>query len=88
MLPLEGIRIIEFGMGVVAPHLVRQLADLGADAIKIESRKKPDMMRGSQPEKHEKSITFSSSARNKRSMALDLSRPEAIEIARAQRMKR
>ena len=44
-LPLEGIRVIEFGYGIAAPVAARNLGQFGADAIRVESRRKPDSLR-------------------------------------------
>jgi benzylsuccinate CoA-transferase BbsF subunit len=44
-LPLAGIRVLEFGYGVAAPVACRNLGQFGADAIKIESVRRPDSLR-------------------------------------------
>ncbi len=44
-LPLQGIRAIEFGYGVAAPVCCRNLAQFGADVIKVESVRRPDSLR-------------------------------------------
>jgi benzylsuccinate CoA-transferase BbsF subunit len=44
-LPLAGIRVLEFGYGVAAPVACRNLGHFGADAIKIESVRRPDSLR-------------------------------------------
>jgi benzylsuccinate CoA-transferase BbsF subunit len=44
-LPLEGIRVVEFGYGIAAPVAARNLGQFGADAIRVESRRKPDSLR-------------------------------------------
>ena len=43
--PLAGIRVLEFGYGVAAPVCCRNLAQFGADAIRVESVRKPDSLR-------------------------------------------
>src|ERR1700722_9172634 len=45
LLPLEGIRVLEFGYGVAAPVACRNLAQFGADVIKVESARRPDSLR-------------------------------------------
>jgi benzylsuccinate CoA-transferase BbsF subunit len=44
-LPLEGIRVLEFGYGVAAPVCCRNLGQFGADAIRVESVRRPDSLR-------------------------------------------
>ena len=44
-LPLEGYRIIDFGWAAAAPRATCLLADMGAEVIKVETRKRPDPVR-------------------------------------------
>ena len=44
-LPLEGVRVLELGYGIAAPVAARNLAQLGADVIRVESARKPDSLR-------------------------------------------
>lgn len=71
---LDGIRITDFTTMVNGSFTTRLLADMGADVIKIEA---PD----GDPWRNW-GIAFLSSNRGKRSMSIDLKRPEAREIAR------
>ena len=43
--PLEGLRVLEFGYGVAAPVACRNLAQFGADVIRVESVHHPDSLR-------------------------------------------
>jgi benzylsuccinate CoA-transferase BbsF subunit len=43
--PLAGIRVLEFGYGVAAPVCCRNLAQYGADVIRVESTRRPDSLR-------------------------------------------
>ena len=45
MLPLAGIRVLELGYGIAAPVAARNLAQFGADVIRVESRRRPDSLR-------------------------------------------
>ena len=67
--PLEGIRVLDFGIGGVGVEAGRMLADYGADVIKVETRTYPDFIRvlgGT-----EMSASFASSNRNKRSFGVN-----------------
>ena len=44
-LPLEGFRVLELGYGIAAPVAARNLAQFGADVIRVESARKPDSLR-------------------------------------------
>ncbi len=79
VLPLRGLRIIDLTMGWAGPSATRQMADLGADVIKVESCQYPDWFRGTdtRPPYHEetlyeKSHWFQMMNRNKRGITLDL----------------
>ena len=78
--PLEGIRIIDMTHVILGPYATQQLADLGADVIKIES---PigDPMRYIGPCKTKAmGPIFLHINRNKRSISLDLKKQEARDI--------
>ena len=81
MLPLEGIRVIEFTNIASGPFCGMLLADMGADVIKVE---KPtgDDMRFWPPISDGYSENFASVNRNKRSIALNLKSDEDIQVAK------
>ncbi|MFI5427139.1 CoA transferase [Aeromicrobium sp. UC242_57] len=86
-LPLEGITVIEVGRFISAPWAAQLLADFGADVIKIEHPVGGDLMRMSGPHlldaegnKTQESAYYLSTNRNKRSVALDYTRPEGREV--------
>jgi crotonobetainyl-CoA:carnitine CoA-transferase CaiB-like acyl-CoA transferase len=82
MLPLEGVRIVEFCEVAAGPFCGMLLADMGADVIKVE-RPDGDGMRQWPPISAGYSENFASLNRNKRSIALDLKNPEDLVTARA-----
>lgn len=75
--PLDGIRIIEIANVVAGPSAAAQLADQGADVIKVEPPS-GDIIRKSS--KTGLPPTFISCNRGKRSLTLDLKQDAAQEI--------
>lgn len=76
---LEGIRIVDLSMGWAGPLACRQLADMGADVIKVESCERFDWWRSweatpqwIEDDGAEKSSAFNMVNRNKRAITLDL----------------
>ena len=76
-LPYEGLRVVEFTHMVMGPACGLLLADLGAEVIKVEPVEGDSTRRllGSG------AGFFPAFNRNKKSIALDLKRPEGIEAA-------
>jgi crotonobetainyl-CoA:carnitine CoA-transferase CaiB-like acyl-CoA transferase len=83
MLPLEGVRVIEFCNVAAGPFCGMLLADMGADVIKVEHPQGGDTMRAWPPLTGGYSENFASLNRNKRSVTLDLKRAEDRERAKA-----
>jgi len=71
---LNGLRILDFTWMLAGPYGTRILADFGAEVIKVQSRK---TARGA-----ESNVTgyFNTWNRNKRSITLDMSHPEARQM--------
>ncbi|WP_019158110.1 CaiB/BaiF CoA transferase family protein [Brevibacterium senegalense] len=78
--PLEGITVISCEQAVAAPFAARQLADLGARAIKIERPGVGDFARGYDTTVQGMSSHFVWINRSKESLTLDLKSPEAAGI--------
>ncbi|MGH8445725.1 MAG: CoA transferase, partial [Solimonas sp.] len=78
--PLQGLRVLDFTHDWAGPHAVRVLGDYGAEIIKIEYPKRLDGMRGGYPKKVNEFARFWQLHRNKRSLTLDLARPDHLEI--------
>ncbi|MDY7034883.1 MAG: CoA transferase [Thermodesulfobacteriota bacterium] len=76
-LPLENIRITDFTWWQSGPQATQYLAVMGAEVIKIESRKRLDALR-----RLAGGIPFIALNRGKKSCTLNLTQPEGIEIAR------
>ena len=80
---LEGLRVLDIATFVAAPFCGTILADFGADVIKIEQPKSGDALRqfGTITECGD-SLVWLSESRNKRTVTLDLRKPEGAEIFR------
>ncbi|MEW6186700.1 MAG: CoA transferase [Thermodesulfobacteriota bacterium] len=83
--PLQGIRVLDFGWVAAGPSATKILADLGAEVIKVESRKRPDTTRFT-PDNIERSPetdpAFHSLNRNKLGITIDLTQPEGNDLLR------
>jgi itaconate CoA-transferase len=80
-LPLAGLRVVSFEQAVAAPLCSRHFADLGADVVKVERRGEGDFARDYDSVIHGTSTWFAWLNRGKRSLSLDLKRPEGLGIA-------
>ena len=80
--PLTGIRVVEVGVYMAGPFCTMQLADLGADVIKVENPDGGDNARDSAPFLDGESSPFIRLNRNKRSLAINLKAPEGKELFR------
>jgi crotonobetainyl-CoA:carnitine CoA-transferase CaiB-like acyl-CoA transferase len=78
--PLAGVRVLEVGQFMAAPFCAMQLADLGADVVKIESPRGGDPVRGTGPFVGGESSPFLRLNRNKRSLGLDLKEPRGVQV--------
>ncbi len=80
-LPLDGIRVIDFSRLLPGPWSTQTLGDLGADVIKIEQPEVGDYSRHNPPVFAETGVYFSGVNRNKRSIALDMTKAEDRAVA-------
>jgi crotonobetainyl-CoA:carnitine CoA-transferase CaiB-like acyl-CoA transferase len=83
--PFAGVRILDFTRYLAGPYGTYQLALLGADVVKIESRE-GDESRGLLVDRtwaeRKMAPSFLAVNGNKRSITLDLRRPEAVEVVK------
>src|SRR5438105_2841622 len=80
MQPLEGITVIALEQAVAAPLATRQLADLGAQVIKIERPGVGDFARGYDTTVRGMSSHFVWLNRSKQSLTLDVKAAEAKDV--------
>ncbi|MEZ5559572.1 MAG: CoA transferase [Pseudomonadales bacterium] len=77
--PLCGVRVLDLTSMISGPVATMMLGDQGADVIKVEPLD-GDLVRRMGPNRHGLTATFLSSNRSKRSLALDLKRPEGMAV--------
>lgn len=76
--PLADVRVLDLTLARAGPSAVRQLADWGADVIRIEPP--PSVSDNSSTETNRHDSDFQNLHRNKRSMALDLKSEEGHRV--------
>src|SRR5215470_6441296 len=76
--PLDGVRVIDMSRLVSGNMVSLQLADFGAEVIKIEDPKKGDPLRAWQTDGV--SVHWKVYSRNKKSVALNLRAPRGREL--------
>lgn len=82
MRPLEGIRVLDFSTLLPGPLATLVLAEAGAEVIKIERPGRGDEMRTYEPKFGTDAVNFALLNRGKRSIAVDLKAPGAVERLR------
>jgi len=80
--PLAGLTVIDCSTILAGPLTCQILGDFGAEVIKVEHPARPDGLRGHGPSMDGQGIWWKEVARNKRTITLDLSRPEGAEVLR------
>ncbi len=84
---LRGLRVVDLSMGWAGPLAARQLADMGAEVLKVESCSRFDWWRGWEPtqewldaDEAEKAVPFNMVNRNKLDVTLDLSKDRGRQL--------
>ena len=80
--PLAGIRIVDLTTMISGPFATMLLGDQGADVIKIERPDGGDQMRRFGRRSGALTAPFVNNNRGKRSVAVDLKRPEGVEVVK------
>ncbi len=77
--PLAGVRVLDFTRYLAGPFATMQLADYGAEVVKIESREGREFR---PPSSRRDNYFFLSSNRGKRSVTLDFRKPRGLEVVK------
>src|SRR5215831_18776000 len=82
--PFEGVRVLDLTHVLAGPFCTYQLALLGADTIKIENPRDPDIVRESGPDlahnRRGMGTSFLTQNSNKRCLTLDLKDARARDV--------
>ena len=86
-LPLKGVKVADFSWVGAGPRATKDLADMGATVIKIESRKRLDLGRLSPPfatpgRDPDASTFFAITNTSKLGVTINLNDPKGIEVAK------
>ena len=93
--PLSGVTVVDLTRVLAGPTCTQILGDLGADVIKIErpgagddTRKfAPPFLKDGEGKDTAESAYYIGANRNKRSVALDISKPEGAKLVRLLALK-
>lgn len=80
--PLAGVRVLELGSLIAGPFCAKTLADFGAEVVKVEPPGDGDPLRRWRRMRNGVSLWWQVQSRNKRSVTLDLRKPEGQEAVR------
>lgn len=80
MLPLTGVRILDFSQGHGASAASMQLLDFGAEVIKVENIDSGDYARNWEPIKNGESTYFAMLNKGKKSIAVNLKHDDGVNI--------
>jgi crotonobetainyl-CoA:carnitine CoA-transferase CaiB-like acyl-CoA transferase len=83
---LSGVRVVDFGWVLAGPYSTMLLSYLGAEVIKVESRRRIDEQRVAHSaglsENYEASSNFLEINLNKRSISINIAKPEGAALAK------
>jgi len=80
--PLAGVRVLELGSLIAGPFCAKTLADFGAEVIKVEPPGDGDPLRRWRRMRNGVSLWWQVQSRNKKSVTVDLRRPQGQEVVR------
>ncbi len=82
MLPLDNIKVLDLTRALAGPFCTMILGDMGAEVLKVEPAPKGEMIRGWAPFDRGVGVYYLSVNRNKKSLAVDFRKPEALALLR------
>ena len=80
---LSNVKILDLSTLLPGPYASLMLADLGAKVLRVESPTRVDLVREMTPKIGDSSAAHQYLNRSKKSIAMDLKQPAAIEIIKA-----
>lgn len=80
--PLSSLKVLDFSTLLPGPFASLLLADMGAEVLRIESPSRMDLLRDLPPFDHGISASHAYLNRNKRSLALDIKQPAALDVVK------
>ncbi|WP_284305995.1 CoA transferase, partial [Marinospirillum insulare] len=82
-MPLKKLKVLDFSTLLPGPYATRQLADMGAEVLRIEAPNRPEITRD-MPPFDEQGVNYIHSYlnRSKRSLGLDLKKASAVEVVK------
>lgn len=80
--PLKSLKILDFSGLLPGPFGSLLLADMGADVLRVESPSRPDLVRMMPPYDDGVSACHAFLNRSKRGIAIDLKKPEGVDIVK------
>lgn len=78
--PLDGVKVVDLSVMISGPLAAMMLADQGAEVVKVESPGLGDLMRFLGSNKGGITGIFANNNRGKRSLVVDLKKPEGLEV--------
>ncbi|HET8729520.1 MAG TPA: CaiB/BaiF CoA-transferase family protein [Moraxellaceae bacterium] len=78
--PLSSLKVLDFSGLLPGPFGTMLLADMGAEVLRVESPSRPDLCRVMPPHEAGVSAAHAFLNRGKRGIAVDLKKPEGVEL--------
>ena len=79
---LEGVTVLDFTQYLAGPACTRLLTEMGANVIKVEIPPYGDPQRSAVPRRNKRSGAYVQQNRGKRSLCVDLRRPEGVALVK------